>query len=84
MAVKKSEVSERQLVLFAQAVKSLEKDIDAKLERDYVPGERISIDLDRVSNQVLLQIKNLYTAAGWTVNIHHGDQRDPGTCLVFS
>jgi len=55
--------------------------IDAAL-RNY-NGQREVVDVT-ASPRVIAKLVSMYDAAGWTVKVQHGDQREPGPYLIFT
>lgn len=68
-----------------QEAQELERIIDEHLQRTYPDafgGRRYPIPTGTTQG-VIYDIMALYRAAGWTVHLDFGDQRDPDNALYF-
>jgi hypothetical protein len=68
--------------------RKLEKMIDAQLRKEYVPGERVCVDVggyfgdSYLGERTVREIKRIYENAGWNVK-YESDQRD-GSWFEFT
>lgn len=84
MAVKREELKQRQDTVYAAKVKEYEASIDRQLERDYYPGAQVYVGVEGMNAQVMLRIKELYKAAGWSIRESTDQRGESITGLVFS
>jgi len=68
-----------------EQIAQLVEKIDKELEKNYTPGDRVTIYLPRepiLHKKVIEEIKRLYKETGWTV-IFDGNQRDGDYIMLF-
>ena len=61
--------------------------LDKKVEEQLAAynGGQVSVGCEEFSPKAIDKIKRHYeNEGGWTVDLYHGDQRDPGPWLKFS